>query len=182
MYTDVESTRRDKAVRLTNDLMSNIEGQLPNDFKLPPVAVVDFEKHGISGKLDAIGGYDRNSDTLFLNSKYDTRQKILEYVNRQDMFANKTEYAPILHELGHKYYYDSIKRLAKSDGIGYNKAKKIIDSRILDAVNGVDVCDDISQYAKIGLIQNKPTEIAAECFTVRYENNAAQKVISSLGE
>lgn len=180
MYTDVESTRRDKAVRLANDLMGSVEGQLPNDFKLPPVAVVDFEKHGISGKLDAIGGYDRNSDTLFLNSKYDTRQKILEYVNRQDMFANKTEYAPILHELGHKYYYDSIKRLAKSDGIGYNEAQKTIDSRILDTLSGVDIKNEISEYAHRGLLSGAVTEIAAECFTICDTNNVAIYAINSL--
>lgn len=118
---------------------------------------------------------------LFINSRYDTHEKVIDYVNRQDMFANKTEYAPILHELGHKYYYDSIKRLAKSDEIEYNEAKKIIDRRILDELSEVDIKNTISEYAHDGLLKGEPTEIAAECFSVRNTNNTARNVIDAIG-
>ena len=40
------------------------------------------------------------------------RGGILGYINRtKGEFANNTEYAPYLHELGHRFYYDSIKGL-----------------------------------------------------------------------
>jgi len=78
-------------------------------------AVVDFDRHNINS--NAIGGYDRNTGILYINSKYDTPEKVLGFVNQtQGMFANNTQYAPILHELGHKYYYDSINKLAISQG------------------------------------------------------------------
>ena len=38
-------------------------------------------------------------------------------------FANKTKYAPYLHELGHKFYYDTIKSIAREKQIGYTKAR-----------------------------------------------------------
>lgn len=38
------------------------------------------------------------------------------------------------HELGHKYYYDSIKNLAKVKNIEYNRAKDIIDEKILSYI------------------------------------------------
>ena len=74
--------------------------------------MINFDKHNFG--VDAIGGYDRNTGVLFLNSKYDTVEKIIRFVTEQNgMFANSTVYAPIMHELGHKYYYDNIKLIAK---------------------------------------------------------------------
>ena len=105
MVTDIDVSRRNKAVRLTENLLTEIKGELLEDFELPQIAIIDFDKHGLG--TDAIGGYDKNTGILYINSKYNTIEKIKKYVTAQEgQFANTTEYAPLLHELGHKYYYD----------------------------------------------------------------------------
>lgn len=178
--TDTNNTRKDKAVRIVEKTMRKVEKQLPEGFEIPQIAVIGFEKHGIGVHKDAIGGYDPHTGIMFINSKYDTKEKILEYVNRFDNFANKTECAPFLHELGHKNYYDSIKTLAKSEKMSYNEAQKIVDRKILDTINGVDVSDQISFYAYRGLVTNNLTEVAAECFSIQSTNDIAQNVIKVL--
>lgn len=145
---------------------------------MPQIAVVDFEKQGLNN--NAIGGYLQSSGMLFINSKYDTKQKILEFVNKkQGHFANTTEYAPYLHELGHKFYYDSIKRLANEKKMSYSKAKNKIDYKVYRYIESKN--DDrfleknISRYADT----QEVTEICAESFSVR-ENNKVAKVILDL--
>ena len=147
------------------------------------IIVLDFEKYGlISDVQDAIGGYNKELDSVFINSQYDTPVKILEYVNRNPgRFANKTVYAPYLHELGHKYYEDCIKRLANSENIEYNKAKSIIDRQIYEYVennnsDGLFLNHTLSRYANDGYLKNKYTEIAAESFTV-FDNNSTAVII-----
>jgi hypothetical protein len=155
--------------------MPSVEKQLPKDFELPPIAVIDFEKNNLNNS--AIGAYNSDLNILFFNSKYNTKDKIIDYVsNNSGYFANKTEYAPFLHELGHKCYYDRIKSLAFSENIGYNEAKAIIDKKIFDKLVDVDIKDNISGYAYLGFTRNNPTEIAAECFTIRNENSIANSI------
>lgn len=184
MVTDMENTRRNKAVRLTERNLAAIQGDLPKGFDLPQIAVVDFDRHNISS--NAIGGYDRHTGILYINSKYDTPEKILGFVNKAEgMFANKTQYAPVLHELGHKYYYDSINKLAISQGIEYNKAKGIVDHRIYDSLeknNRVNDVINISKYAKKGYVTNNYTELVAECFSIRNSNSFAMSIIKTLVE
>lgn len=188
MVTDVENTRRNKAVRLTERNLTAIQGDLPKGFDLPQIAVVDFDKHNINS--NAIGGYDRNTGILYINSKYDTTEKILGFVNRtQGMFANNTQYAPVLHELGHKYYYDSINKLAISKGIEYNKAKDIVDSKLIECIrksnvenNPFFIMKNLSGYAQEGYSSNKITEIIAESFSVRGTNEFANGLIKALEE
>ena len=123
MFTDIDAERKNKAVRLTEKNLLAIQDKLPKGFEMPPVAVVDFNKHNINP--NAIGGYDKNTGIMYFNSRYDTKEKILDFVNKsKGRFANTTEYAPFLHELGHKYYEDSIKRLADCP-----KTKKILVKR-----------------------------------------------------
>ena len=150
---------------------------------MPPVAVVNFNKHNINN--DAIGGYDKNTGIMYFNSIYDTKEKILEFVNKsKGRFANTTEYAPFLHELGHKYYEDSIKRLAISENMSYNDVKKKIDRKIYDYIesNGGDFFakENLSKYANIGYNKNEFTEIIAECFSVRNDNDIAKEILSLL--
>ncbi len=124
------------------------------------------------------------SGKVFINSKYNSYKKILEYVNRDSgQFANKTIYSPYIHELGHKYYEDCVKTLAKSENLGYNKAKNIIDHRILDYINSKDasgyiISDGISEYAYDNFIKSNYTDIIAESFAVRKENTLAAELIS----
>ena len=122
MVTDTDNPRN-KAVRLAEKMLKKVQTDLPDSFEMPLVAVVDFEKQGLNA--NAIGGFHEASGRLFINSRYDTRQKILDFVNNTEgYFANKTEYEPYLHELGHKFYYDTIKSIAREKQIGYTKARR----------------------------------------------------------
>lgn len=184
IVTDIDNTRRNKAVRLTEKLLDSISNNLPVEMELPKVAVIDFEKNNFG--IDAIGGYDKSTGILYINSKYDTASKIISYVNKQkDMFANKTEFAPLFHELGHKYYYDCIKNLAKVKNIEYNRAKGIIDEKILSYIQNKGVSKNldtlISEYAQSGYDRHKYTEIVAEVFTVP-EKELASDLINLVGE
>ena len=148
-------------------------------FEMPQIAVVDFEKQGLNN--NAIGGYLQSSGMLFINSKYDTKQKILEFVNKkQGHFANTTEYAPYLHELGHKFYYDAIENIAKTQKIDYSEDKRNVDKKILQYID--DVCQGnieniISRYANNGYLSGEYTEVYAECFTVKDSNKQAKDII-----
>lgn len=181
LVTDVTS-RRDKAVRLAESLISEAKKKLPSGFELPRVAVVNFEKHGLN--TAAIGGYDKETGIMYLNSKYNTREKILEYVNRiPGQFANTTEVAPILHELGHKYYYDSIERLAKVEKLTYNTVKKIVDAKLMayiDSENGGKIVKELSQYANTGYVSGNYSEVCAEAFGADATNTFARKVMGIL--
>lgn len=184
IVTDADSTRRNKAVRLVENLLNSVSSKMPVKIELPQVAVVDFKKHSFG--VDAIGGYDRTTSILYINSKYNTASKIIAYVNKQkDMFANKTEYAPLLHELGHKYYYDSIKSLAKAKNIEYNEAKDLVDNKIADYIHDKTISKDlkslISKYAQAGYDRHKYTEIIAESFTVS-KNKVANDLMNLVGE
>lgn len=96
MYADADADRKNKAVRLQKKRLSAIQPGLPKDFQIPKVAVVDFQKYRLNP--NAIAGYDKITDTMYMNSIYDSSEKILKYVNLiPGQFANNTEYAPILH-------------------------------------------------------------------------------------
>ena len=183
MYADADADRKNKAVRLTEKTLSAIQPELPEGFQIPKVAGVDFQKHRLNP--NAIAGYDKTTDTMYMNSIYDSSEKILEYVNLiPGQFANNTEYAPILHELGHKFYEDCIERLAISENIGYNESRKKIDRRIFDYIKKQDNPDYllcfVSGYASDGESSGKFTEIIAECFSVRKKNAAADAILALL--
>lgn len=183
MYADADADRKNKAVRLTEKTLSAIQPELPEGFQIPKVAVVDFQKHRLNP--NAIAGYDKTTDTMYMNSIYDSSEKILEYVNLiPGQFANNTEYAPILHELGHKFYEDCIERLAISENIGYNESRKKIDRRIFDYIKKQDNPDYllcfVSGYVSDGESSGKFTEIIAECFSVRKKNAAADAILALL--
>lgn len=185
LWADVNATKRNKAVRLTEKQLKIIRSILPVDFELPPVAVVDFDSHGLNP--NAIGGFHAQTGMLFLNSRYDTAEKIVKFVTRgKGDFANQTEYAPFLHELGHKFYEDSVKRLAKSKQIGYNEAKNILNAKIYDYIHANHLGDLIetrlSSYAQSGYDRNKYSEIIAECFSVYDKNELAKALIDLVKE
>lgn len=182
LVTEVSEGRRSKAVRLAEKNLKEVQKYLPDNFELPKIAVIDFDEYGLN--KDAIGGYHAQSGVMFLNSKFDTTAKVLQYVNAQKgQFANTTELAPILHELGHKYYEDCVKSLAKEQKIGYNNAKEIIDSKIQSFIYDNipnEISKVISKYADNGYKKHKYTELVAECFSVRNSNDTADKLISLL--
>ena len=90
------------AVGVKSYPLQTVSETLPDDFEMPRTVVLNFNFFG----YDAIGGYDRTSNTMYINSKYNTKEKMLKYLSETEgFFANTTVYAPIKHELGHKYYY-----------------------------------------------------------------------------
>lgn len=184
LYTDEPDDKKQMAVRNTEKLLTQAISKMPAKVDMPKVAVVDFERNGLNS--NAIAGFHAESNTLFVNRKYKSKQDVLDYVNNTSgYFSNNTELAPYLHELGHKYYEDSIKTLAKSENMEYNKAKAIIDSRINDLIHdkndhGDYLEQNISAYAQKGYLKNKTTEVVAECFAASPENNEASSILSLL--
>lgn len=183
ILTDSNATKRDKAVRITEKIMSSIQSKLPKEFQLPTIAVVDFDKNEINS--NAIGGFDTETGILYINSKYNTRNKILDYLNEnQGWFANTTIEAPFLHELGHKYFEERLKKLAKSQNISYNEAKRIVRKKMSQylAEKGSDdfISKNLSGYAKYGEVTGKIQEIFAESFSVWGENQTAGEIMDML--
>ena len=184
LYTDVDADRKNKAVRLVEKTLFAVKRDLPDSFEIPKVAVIDFPKHNLNS--NAIGGYDSKTGILYLNSVYDTTEKVLEFVTcRQGWFANTTINAPVLHELGHKFYEDCIKRLAISENIGYNESKKKIDRQIFNYIEDQHDSDfikkSLSMYADKGWASGDFTEIIAECFSARGKNAVADAILALLG-
>ena len=184
MVTDVAANRRDSAVRIIEKQLTAVSKNLPDNFEIPLIAVVDFESNGLNSF--AIGGYDKTTDILYINRKYDSTDKILKFVNSEaNLFANKTEFAPLRHELGHKFYEDCIKGLAKSENLSYNKAKEVIDNKIYEYVHmrnndGRFLIREISGYAQDGFDNGKYTEVIAESFSVYLENLICAEIIDLL--
>lgn len=182
MVTD-NANRRNKAVRLAEKNLKAVKKMLPEDYVMPKVAVVDFDKCGLN--VQAIGGYDKETGILYLNSKYNTSGKILDFVNEKaGYFANNTEFAPILHELGHKYYEDCVKSLAISENMKYNKAKISIDGKIYDFLHSNNLGDtlskEISEYAQLGYDCHNYSEIIAECFSSKNLKDISESILKEL--
>ena len=195
LYAEISEKKKSRAVRICERNLRAIQDELPDDFIMPDVVVVDFHKYHfdevrdqygeIVGYRDAIGGHDPTSGKVFINSKYDSYKKILEYVNREPgRFANKTIYAPYLHELGHKYYEDCVKSLAFSENIEYNKAKSIINHRIYDYITDNNLSDQIeinvSKYAFTNYEKDNFSDLIAECFSVEKSNAFAHDILKLL--
>ena len=182
MVTD-NANRRNKAVRLAEKNLKAVKKMLPEGYVMPKVAVVDFYKCGLN--VQAIGGYDKETGILYLNSKYNTSGKILDFVNEKaGYFANNTEFAPILHELGHKYYEDCVKSLAISENMEYNKAKISIDGKIYDFLHSNNLGDtlskEISEYAQLGYDCHNYSEIIAECFSSKNLKDISESILKEL--
>lgn len=134
LWVEISLGRKNGAISIMERYMRQIQPTLPEDFEIPKMAVIDFDKHKWNPK--AISGYDRVSGILFFNSKYDTEAKILKFLQEnKGEFANTTVLSPFLHELGHKYHYDLIQKLAKHRNWSYNKAEMYIEGHIMDYVN-----------------------------------------------
>ena len=179
MFADAEKPNT-KAVKLTERLLTDISDRLPLGVVIPPVAVLDFKQNDINGKVgrDAIGMYDRNSNMLFLNSIYDTENKIVDFVTRNDgYFANQTVYAPLLHELGHARFEILVKSIAKKHGLSYNKAKELIHQKMDEVLkiykfkSEVPLKRFLSNYAHDGMERHLIQEVYAEAFSIENEDN-----------
>lgn len=170
LYAGLSEGRRSRSVRLVEALLSEVVGILPEGFELPPVAVLDFLTNNLNP--NAIGGFDSVTGVLFINSKYSSREKIISFVSRElGYFSNNTEFAPILHELGHKYYYDVIRELAQVQNIQYNEAKRVIDRRLMEYIDAdPELFRSISIHCSANISRGNYSEVIAECFGADNDN------------
>ena len=192
LYTDIDSTKDNKAIGLYEKKLNKIMNQLPKEFTLPnKILVTDFDKRKFG---DAIGGYDVSTDILYLNSNYDSNKKIINYLNKNPgWFASDNDTAVLLHELGHKYHYDIANKIAEKNNISYNEAKERFDNSIENYIltkdNLVDryIENNVSGYAEDGFSKNnarnsskRMNELMAEYFTIRNTDSDIIKFINEL--
>jgi SPP1 gp7 family putative phage head morphogenesis protein len=173
MWTDIDATKKNKAVRLYEKKLKNIESELPDWFEMPRVSIINFEKNGLP--QNAIGGYQREVNTIFMNSKYDTDAKILKYLkSKEGYFANIESNSPLIHELGHKYHYDLVELIANQKRLSYNNAKEMFDNGIENYILSKSsipnrfIEDQLSGYAADSYIGiDRVNEIMAEYFSIK---------------
>ena len=173
MWTDVDATKKNKAIRLYEKKLKNIKNELPEWFEVPRVSIINFEKNGLP--QNAIGGYQRKVNTVFINNKYDTDAKILKYLkSKEGYFASIDPNAPLLHELGHKYHYDLVELIANQKRLSYNNAKEMFDSGIENYIlNNSSIPNrfiehQLSGYAADSYIGvDRVNEIIAEYFSIK---------------
>ena len=101
-------------------------------------------------------------------------------------FASTNSDSHILHELGHKYHYDIIEKIAKTNRLEYNKAKEVFEEPISEYIlnnsklpNQV-IEKEISIYAyeKYKGV-NRMNEVMAEYFTIRNKDSEFIKFIGN---
>lgn len=182
MWTDIDATKKNKAVRLYEKKLKNIKGELPENFQLPKISIINFEKVGFP--KEAIAGYNRNVDTIFINNIYDSNAKIDKYLKQsKGFFASIEPDSPLLHELGHKYHYDLAQFIANKKGISYNRAKDVFDRGIegyilsegLMPINFIE--NQLSGYAASKFKgDTRINEIIAEYFSIKSKEQSSDLV------
>lgn len=182
LYTDVANTIKNKAVRLTEKNMREVAQMMPTNFEIPKICVIDFDKYNLN--TSAIGGYRKEVNTMYINSRYDTPEKIKEYVNKtKGYFSNSSGFAPYLHELGHKQYEDALVVYAEKNNISVDKARNVIENKLMEYVGKkrkVDHCfidTNISVYAAESYSNHKYSEIFAECLSAEKMNDAIKNTL-----
>lgn len=182
MWTDLDATSKNKAVRLYEKKIHSIIKTLPEGFELPKISIIDFEKVGL--KRNAIGGYRRELNTIFINSKYNTDAKILKYLKEnQGYFASVESNSPLLHELGHKFHYDLVELIANQKNMSYNSAKEIFDRQISEYILNKSslprnfITEQLSKYASDEFDgPDRINEIMAEYFSIKDSNTKTEFV------
>lgn len=187
LYAEADISPRANVIRTIEPLLQEAYADVAGELGIPTVVIADLEERF---KGDIIGGFDKKSGKLFLSSHYDTRDKILSYIKRgnkdgRHQFANQTVQAVILHELGHKFYYDAIKKISKIKNLSYNKSRDWVDRIVREWVNellskGESPDRVLSIYADIGVRDNSISEVIAEAFSVRKTNSHATDLIARL--
>ena len=185
LFTDVENTTKNKAVRLTEKNMRKVANALPKGFEMPKIVVVDFDKYNLN--TSAIGGYRKETNTMYVNSRYDTTKKIKAYINKTEgYFANNTELAPYLHELGHKQYEDALLRYAEKNNVSVEKARYIVENKLMEYIaeerktNNDFIETQISGYAEFSFKSHVFSEIFAECYSVENKNVYMKHILELL--
>lgn len=180
IYAETGIEGKHFAVTNTAKALRHVKDELPDFVKIPDVYVVDF------AKLDwkAAGGYDSTTNILYINSNYDTKEKLIEFLTIKPIrFSNTRPDAVVFHEMGHKYYYDLIEHIANKKSIVYNDSKQIVDDIIRHHVdNTYNMVNELSIYATNGFTRGKYTEVVAESLGVKRSNEFAGKLIKALEE
>lgn len=193
LYVDDDFSKRTKAIRLVEKNLRALKEELPvGIMRMPKVIVMDFEKYGI-GK-DVIAAYHKELECIFINSRYDTVEKVQKFLEKKKGFFASTDILSLYrHELGHYLYQELIKKIAKKNNLPYNvfdennPAKKILDAFIADFVHEKNsenrfVKKELGMYALDGYQNHEYTEILAECFAGRFERKYAQELLKRLEE
>lgn len=179
MYTDTGLNENSKAIKLTELNLREVSKSMPAGFKMPTVCITDFDKR-LQG-MDAIAGFDRAGGIMYINSKYDTKAKIRNYLTKQDGWFSSTDIsAPYLHELGHKLFEEKIEKLANKRNVSYNVAKNYIDRNMREFIDKriADkgyIITELSRYAYIQYDNARLTEVLAESYAAK--NNSFAKAI-----
>ena len=128
MYVDTTKPSK-KLLRIVENNMSEIAKNLPDDMETPKILICDFDNMPFSST--AIGGYNKSSNLLLLNSKYGTKTAIKDFLTETpDWFANTDLSSPFKHEIGHAFHDYLVKRVATMKGVEYTEAKRLFDSRV----------------------------------------------------
>ena len=185
LYAEHSASNKNRAVIFAERQLRKAEQYLPDDFEMPQVAVVDFSKYWPD--VNAIGGYNKALNMVFINSQYNTEAKALKFLEEGTGYANHTSLAPYLHELGHAYYEQRIEMLAKEYSMSYTKTKEDIENQIGTLIgsklteNYKYLMDTISEYAQDGYKNHAYGEIIAECFSmVESKGKFVDKILALL--
>lgn len=166
MYAEETAMRREKSVRVHVENMRGMQDKLPDDAVVPKIVVVPFRDYGVTN--EAIAGYDRELDTMFVNADYNTKGKIAEFLQTGD-FASSDVNSPYLHETGHKYYYDTIGIYAEKNGVAIEAAEAYVRQVLAEYVKPFKeanrVSDFGSEYAYYQVYRGNYSELVADAFT-----------------
>lgn len=185
-----EDPKSKMQVRLYDKLLNEVKKKIGDSVAIPRIVVLDFKRHGKAG---ALGGYFRENNTIFLNSEYRTRDAIRRATSKNPgYYARNDEYAVMLHELGHKFHYDTIEAIAKKRNISYNNAKELLEEPIRKYIKQRELGEpgylekQLSKYARESLCSAESTvrgtgvnEVIAEFFTVLEKDSELTRYINS---
>lgn len=182
MFVDDTNIANKKAIKLAERSLSIIQKTIDGKVEMPKVAIVDFDLNNF--EPTAIGGYDKYTDIMYINGKYKTVEDVIKYVNeKMGMFANKTEFAPYLHEIGHKYFEDCVISIAKKHNLSYNQSINLIKSKTSEYLksylesNPKCIEKQISWYASSEYKKGKIQELYAECFSIFDNDNELKNLL-----
>lgn len=182
MFVDDTNIANKKAIKLAERSLSIIQKTIDGKVEMPKVAIVDFDLNNF--EPTAIAGYDKRTDIMYINGKYMTVKDIIKYVNEQmGMFANKTEFAPYLHEIGHKYFENCVISIAKKHNLSYNQSINLIKSKTSEYLksylesNPNCIKKQISEYASSEYEKGKIQELYAECFSIFDNDNELKNLL-----
>ena len=182
MFVDDTNIANKKAIKLAERSLSIIQETINGEVEMPKVAIVDFDLNNFDST--AIGGYDKYTDIMYINGKYKTVEDVIKYVNeKMGMFANKTEFAPYLHEIGHKYFEDCVISIAKKHNLSYNQSINLIKSKTSEYLksylesNPKCIEKQISRYASSEYKKGKIQELYAECFSIFDNDNELKNLL-----